>query len=830
MKKKDRLTICLFVEWLDNLYDPYDLNIFRMLDQIAEKRDVNLLCIQMGSFYSPDNFNSLNTTIHKRIIQEKVDGFILSAGSVTGFSNKSYYKEFYNLYRAFPMVSCAYVFENIPSIVVDNKQGMYDLVKHLITIHDYHRIAFVKGPDFNYDANLRYTAFLSVLSDFDIPVFSRMIVNGDFTYDSGVYAVKVLLDHRQTTPEVIIAADGQMAAGVLYELISRGIKVPEDIAVVRFDDIYSSDFPIPFTSVQQPMDGICQKAMELILRLIAGEKVPDVTTIPPKTIIRESCGCLYQNRGIKKEAFFDEDRCSSAIFNNTKLLFSHIKYRDLISIINNLVSSFFSDLEKDDSTDFLKTLDSVLERKIWYSNNLFAWECVVKEIDKAFSAFLSDGKRISRARFLIHEGRINILRRNFKEEKLKQYKLESQRDTLNLLHEEILLVHSMEKQIHVFSDHLMHFGIAKFQLCQYDPNSRNREARLLFLYNEKERPKLECRSIDNSLILGELKTDSRYTFIVTSLGFCEEQLGFMVIKINLKECLNIFGMLRVVNSVLVGIISANMIKKQTKHLTTQEDQLRQADKMISLGTLVAGVAHEINNPNNSILLSSEMNDKAWKIIKNILREEIKRAKNKKIGNMTFSDLIEDFEESFSMIIRNSKRIKQIVDDLRNFARKDTRALEKIDINFVIRTTVRLMKNLIGSTAGNFSIKLEEGLPLFKGNPQKLEQVFVNIIHNACQAIDPANGKLIITTAYEKNDKQIVIIIEDNGVGMNGKTLKQILDPFFTTKRGMGGLGLGLSISHKIIKDHSGALYISSKPGLGTTVKIVFPFEKVTSGT
>jgi signal transduction histidine kinase len=136
--------------------------------------------------------------------------------------------------------------------------------------------------------------------------------------------------------------------------------------------------------------------------------------------------------------------------------------------------------------------------------------------------------------------------------------------------------------------------------------------------------------------------------------------------------------------------------------------------------------------------------------------------------------------------------------------------------------------MIKKATQNFSFKPGRNLPLFEGNFQRLEQVFVNLIQNACQALPDNSKKIEISTIFEIIKTQIVIKVEDEGIGIEEKNLKYIFDPFFTTKRDIGGTGLGLSISSQIIQEHGGSLMVESTVGKGTTINIilkVISFEK-----
>jgi polar amino acid transport system substrate-binding protein len=252
----------------------------------------------------------------------------------------------------------------------------------------------------------------------------------------------------------------------------------------------------------------------------------------------------------------------------------------------------------------------------------------------------------------------------------------------------------------------------------------------------------------------------------------------------------------------------------------------QASKMVALGSLVSGVAHEINNPNNFIMLNSPILKDAWKNAMPILERYYEENGDFLLGGMPFTQMRDNIPALFTGISDGSRRIKRIVDDLKNYVRNDTADLtQSVDIDEVIKSAVSLLTNMIKNTTHNFSIETDDDLPVLKGNFQRLEQVMINLIQNACQALPDSSRGIFISTGYDQENSNIVITIRDEGVGMPPETVEHVMDPFFTTKKDAGGVGLGLSISSRIVEEHGGALRFSSEPGAGTTATITLPLDR-----
>ncbi len=254
-----------------------------------------------------------------------------------------------------------------------------------------------------------------------------------------------------------------------------------------------------------------------------------------------------------------------------------------------------------------------------------------------------------------------------------------------------------------------------------------------------------------------------------------------------------------------------------------EQELLQADKMISLGVLVSGVAHEINNPNNFIMLNAPLLQEAWQGIAPVLDQVHAEQGDFHIGGLPYSEMREWFPRLLSGIEEGSQRIKEIVRGLKDFSRRNEADLNHdVSVGQVVEEAVVLTNNLIKQSTNNFSLNLDSDLPLIKGNHQKLEQVVINLVQNACQALPTADRALSVRAIPDPRRGGVIIEVSDEGQGIPREALPRIMDPFFTTKRTSGGTGLGLSVSLNIVKEHGGSIDVSSTEGQGTTMSVFLP--------
>ncbi len=267
-------------------------------------------------------------------------------------------------------------------------------------------------------------------------------------------------------------------------------------------------------------------------------------------------------------------------------------------------------------------------------------------------------------------------------------------------------------------------------------------------------------------------------------------------------------------------------KQAEEEVRLHQEQLFQASKMVALGTLVSGVAHEVNNPNSFIRLNTPTLLEAWESAIPILDEYYRENGDFILGGMNYSEMREKIPVLFSGILDGSERIKQIVEDLKNFVRKDISEMtQPVNINDVLRSAISLISNMIKKSTHHFSVEYGRDLPVLTGHVQRLEQVFVNLIQNACQALPDSEKGIFVSTSWDETNNGVRIKIQDQGVGISPESLPQIIDPFFSTKHDSGGVGLGLSISSRIVETHGGRLTFISEVGEGTTAEVLLPVKE-----
>jgi PAS domain S-box-containing protein len=252
-------------------------------------------------------------------------------------------------------------------------------------------------------------------------------------------------------------------------------------------------------------------------------------------------------------------------------------------------------------------------------------------------------------------------------------------------------------------------------------------------------------------------------------------------------------------------------------------QLLEADKMVSLGVLASGVAHEINNPNNFIMMNTPILKDAWKDISPILEKYYNECGDFTVANMPYSEMLREVPRLFDGIESGSERIRKIVMNMKNYVRKDVPdEPQQVNMNDVVTAAVWLLSYEIKKSTRSITVETFESLPLVTGHPQRLEQVAVNLIQNACQSLPDRTKAISIKTFHDPQKEEVVVSVVDEGVGISPEHVGHIFEPFFTTKSDKGGTGLGLSVCASIVKEHDGRLEFNSEPGKGTEARLSLP--------
>jgi len=259
--------------------------------------------------------------------------------------------------------------------------------------------------------------------------------------------------------------------------------------------------------------------------------------------------------------------------------------------------------------------------------------------------------------------------------------------------------------------------------------------------------------------------------------------------------------------IIYGFFTQTLINSRKAALEEKDrtqQRLIQSESLAAIGQLVAGIAHELNNP----LASTS----------SLIQTDIELINEQTDKRDIDSELLKDLEFS----LKELKRVEMIVKSVLGLSRQTQTYVEDVDIKTIIEDALKVLHDQYKYSEVVIEKDYEENLPRVNGNFANLGQVFLNIIKNALQALPDGKGTIFLKTRYIKETNSVMVECRDTGVGIPTEVINDIFKPFFTTKDVGSGTGLGLYISHEIIKKHEGLISVSSKLGKGTTFTIDLP--------
>jgi len=275
---------------------------------------------------------------------------------------------------------------------------------------------------------------------------------------------------------------------------------------------------------------------------------------------------------------------------------------------------------------------------------------------------------------------------------------------------------------------------------------------------------------------------------------------------------------------VTGMIRDLTARKYLEEQTRQQELLLiQANKMTALGTLVSGVAHEVNNPNQLVLMNTQVLADTWDDALPILDAYSQQTSDFLLGGLPYREIRDTLPLLIQDLHAGAQHIGGIINDLRDFARPWAHRLQgSVCLNDAVRRGLRLLRHLILRKSTHFQVELAESLPSVWGDAQHLEHVVVNLVVNALEALPNSACGVRVSTRYVPEEHSLVLEVADQGVGIASQHLARLCDPFFTTKAARGGTGLGLAITASLVHEHGGRLTFESEPGQGTCVYVTLP--------
>jgi signal transduction histidine kinase/DNA-binding LacI/PurR family transcriptional regulator/DNA-binding response OmpR family regulator len=812
------------------IYDRFMIS--GMLSHVRDS-DVNLFIFSGGMFESPHGFDAQRAVIFDLINPEVVDGLILSSDYLGHYIGAERINAFCQKFAPIPMVKNEPFLEGVPCIVADFYHGMYTLVTHMIEVHHYTRIAFIKGSDQSSTGSERFQAYCDALRDHGIPYDDNLVAPGTFYAPSGQDAVRLFLDQRGLVPQkdlqAIVSTNDFMALDVLRELQLRGLRVPEDLALTGFDDEEETSFANPpLTTVHIPLFRATQYEIDLVLALIRGDKVPDRISIPSNLVVRRSCGCSNWTTELAvtppSEVLIpvQDERADQA--DRLWLLSEQINRPNLLSkmgavlyatampgihrIDETFLNVFLEELEKGpgkfSAMVFLDRLRPVIAGIANPVRNIGSMHKVLLVLRREVLALLNNPNQRQRFEDMCQMGQVLI-------SDLTEYFLGQQKNQTTFLDQplsdlirEMTTVLEPQDLMDILAKTLPRIGISACYISLYqDPQHPTHNARLVMGYNERGRMDLgaeglifpSCELIPEDM----LDPDRPHILIVEPLYFQKEQMGFAIFE---------------TGTVFVGIYDSlrDQISSTLKRIDLHheaEQALKAAESAnILKSRFLTTVGHELRTPISMIVSMSEL----------LLNEHGG-------GQETHSRA---FQRELDVIHATGQHLHRLLRDVLDLGASQLGQLqlefETVDTDELISEAAVVGEQLAREKGLRWKMSIPTRLPRVRGDRTRLLQILLNLLSNACKFTSQGEVELEVWSVQDK----LSVSVRDTGLGIPPKEQSAIFNEFKqserTTARGYGGMGLGLAITRQLVEMHGGKIDVFStgQEGSGTTFTFSIP--------
>lgn len=480
------------------------------------------------------------------------DGILLAAD--IGHTSAEDVKNFCRVFAPTPIASFAVQAEGVSSFIADNENGMRAVIRHLIEVHDYKRIAFIRGRQGQIESDIRFNAYKEELKAHGIRFEEKLVLEGDFSPESGRVAVRKLLDDLGIRVQAIAASNDRMAFGAMEILQQRGIQVPDSIALTGFDDISESQsMGVPLTTVHQSFYDAGKLSFDALLKRMNGEHVNEVTILPTQLVVRWSCGCLPESvkrAEVKAKEVAQTGRLENkreaairALFGAAGISESDPLGAQYSDIFGRMWDVFLSSLNEPGKSDaFLKMVQSsieVLQRNGYESTT---WHNVISTLRKYALGGISSHTIMLHAENLFQQARMLVGELSQRAQAFRRLQFEQQEEVLGGFGFSMAPAMTLEEIGDAISKHFPALGLERWYVMFYSdvssPGSISspmpESYSLLLQYDQKtfQIPQEKSSIATGRLVpRGKTPEDHRYTALVMPLSLASNRFGFMWVEL-----------------------------------------------------------------------------------------------------------------------------------------------------------------------------------------------------------------------------------------------------------------------------------------------------------
>ena len=782
----------------------------------AVLHDVNLISYPGGRLNASNAFESQRNLIFELANPDCLDGLVTWASSLGGVLSPSETNAFHLRYQGLPMVSLAQFMEGLPTVAINSYQGMRELLTHLIQVHGFQRLAFIRGPEEHYYAQERYRAYLDTLQHYNIPL-DPLLVTRPLRWESGAEAVQILLDERELKPgsdfQAVVAVSDLLALWALKTLQSRGYEVPRDVAVTGFNNSIEERLATPpLTTVDLPFYQQGAKSVDMLLAQLNGEPVPVLTTLPSSLVVRQSCGCpsamvrdaayiplktVHDQKSVQQKTTDATERAKClaemvAAAGGTTEDPPGWTEKALDALLLDM-----NDLATGETTGqrFLDKLEETLNQAMPGRQNLNLWNAAISVLHRWVVPGISPERRAV-IEALFAQARVVLSEADQRVRSYWQWQAERQADALRETNRALLTTFNIRTLGDVLFEHLPGLGIpSAYLVLNETPGDPGIHSLLTLAYTEQGRSAIDSdgwRFPTSQLIPPEfLPQDRRYSLVVEPLYFQEKSLGYMVFEVGPQNG-DIYELVRDnLSSAIQGALLFEEI--QQARLTAEK-----ADRIKT--RLLANVSHELRTPLNIILSHTQ----------SLL-----------VPALTDAELRGDIES----IQGHAEHQLRVINDLLDLSRAE---IDELDLSLELIDPRPLLVEAFQAIAGHnvspevdWQLNIPNRLPLLRADAVRLRQILLNLLSNARKFTEKGRIEL----GAEIAPPHFHFWVSDTGWGIPARQQELIFEPFVTieTNRHIsGGIGLGLSITRHLVALHRGKMTLDSETGKGSTFHVYLP--------
>jgi PAS domain S-box-containing protein len=579
---------------------------------VARERNINALCFAGNYVYDPEGFKIQANILYDLLDAEQLDGLVIW-GLMCNMLDPDQTRQFYERYEPLPIVSVAQPIDGITNVLVDNYAGMRQAIVHLIEVHGRRRIAYIKGfPNFQ-EHDDRYRAYVDALAEYGLPFDpARVAAPRDAAEmeqpDWGRVALRRLLDEQKTEFDALVTNDDRFAHDLLPELQARGIRVPEDMALVSFDNTEGSDcLTPPLTTVPFPMYELGRQAAETLLAQLAGQEVLEEVEVPARLIVRQSCGCVDPKvkqvlagpvtrtdaaEPLEVSLTGQRESIMTEMMETVEKAAAGLSPNWAEQLLDSFVAALTTAETGEASARFLSTLDEILRQVLAAEGDIEVWPQVLSILRRQLLPYLSIDEARDRAEDLWLQAQMTIGEVRQRAQAYRDLQAEQRKRILGEIGTTLATNFDVNDLVGILARELPRLGISRGYLSLYEnpqpyryPQLAPQWSRLVLAYDDENpagssrvalegsRRRFPSRQLVPPEILpqqGPLSQQGAYTLVVQALYFQNEQIGILMLDGDQRDG-DVYSMLRAqISSALQGALLVQRVQERSAELTRQQ--------------------------------------------------------------------------------------------------------------------------------------------------------------------------------------------------------------------------------------------------------------------